>query len=381
MGWGRHAWQAFVTRTGWTAPTRTEVATVGKAALAASLAWLLAVAVTDIPDPVLAPLAALICVRVSANASVRTALQRSAAVVLGVLVALGVGDAVGLNALTVGLLTAASLAVALLLLRLPRQAANQMPVTVLVVLAALSANHASYGWERAFNTVIGAGVGAAVSLALPASRVKDARQTIQRLGTTLGDVLRTVSAGLREPWTTKQTTEWRRKARAARDRLVTDAKDAVGNGREAAQWNVRDRRHVAELGGYEDFLPRLESTAIGVSSIARGLDDDAHDVAGGELPPIIAMSAVLGALGDLVGTVTGRVLGQGTEAEAERAFEQVRLKREQCARAASRRAQGALAADEEPAPTDNPTLQWMSYAALLVQVDRIVEDLRAPLPP
>lgn len=374
------AWQAFVDRTGWTAPTKTEFATVAKAALAASLAWAVAAAVTDIPDPVLAPLAALITVRVSAHASVRIALQRTAAVVLGVLVAVAIGDAIGLNALTVGLLTGVSLGIALLLLRLPRNAANQMPVTVLVVIAALASRKDSAGLERALNTVLGAGVGVSVSLLLPASRVKDARQTIERLGLALGDVLDTMSAGLREPWTTNQTTEWRRKAHATRDRVVANAKDAVGNGREAATWSIRDRRHVVELGRYEDALPRLERTAIGVSSISRGLDDDTHAVLDAELPPMIAMSSLLGGLADLVRAVTSSIIGHGSADDVERAVEELRVLREPCAQAASRRARGALAPEDMTA-VDRPTLEWMSYAALLVQTDRIVEDLRAPLPP
>ncbi|MBV8236792.1 MAG: FUSC family protein, partial [Acidimicrobiia bacterium] len=148
----RQAWTALVHRTGWTPPTRAEVATVAKAAVAAAVAWALAVAVTGVSDPVLAPLAALICVRVSADASVRVALQRSAAVVLGVLLAVAIGDAIGLNALTVGLLTGASLAIALLVLRLQRQAANQVPVSALVVMAALASHHGTEAWQRAVDT-------------------------------------------------------------------------------------------------------------------------------------------------------------------------------------------------------------------------------------
>jgi len=364
----RRAWRTFVDRTGWTAPTKTEVATVMKAALAASLAWAIADSVTDVPDPVLAPLVALICVRVSVHASVRHAVQRSAAVVLGVLVALAVGDAIGLNAITVGLLVGVSLAVAQLLLRLPRQAANQVPVSVLVVLAALATTHHAQGLDRAANTAIGAAVGALVSIGLPSSRLKSARQTFERLGSTLGEALEAMGDGLREPWTTKQTTEWRTKAHAARDRLVRDAEDAIGNGREAARWNIRDRRHVDELGRYEDVFPRFERTAIGVSSIARGLDDDAHRAPGRELPPMHAMSSLLVALGQLVRAVAGQVLGAGDEQAVQHAFTDVELSREPCARAASRRALGVVA--------DPAAVAWMTYAALLVQIDRIVDDLR-----
>jgi hypothetical protein len=294
-------------------------------------------------------------------------------------VAVAIGDAIGLNTITVGLLTGASRAVALLVLRLPRNAANQVPVSVLVVMAALASTGGAYGWERALSTIIGAGIGVAISLALPASRVKDARQTLERLGATLSEILEAMSAGVSAPWTPSQTSDWRRKARVARDRLVHDAKDAVGSGREAAEWNVRDRGHIAELSRYAEVLPRLERTAIGVSVISRGLDDDAHAV-DGERPAMRAMSSLLAGLGRLVGAVVGDVLGQGAPADEARALEEGRLRREACAPAASRRARGALS-DHAVEAHETGALQWMTYAALLVQVDRIIEDLSGPLPP
>lgn len=372
----RRAWRAFVDRTGWTAPTKTEVATIGKAALAASLAWIVATAAGDTPDPVLAPLTAIIVVRVSTHATVWIAIQRSFAVVLGILVALAIGDAIGLSALTVGLLTGGSLVVAQLVLRLPRQAANQVPVSVLVVMAALATSRGSYGWDRALNAVIGAGVGAVVSLALPASRLKDARQTIERLGSALGGVLEAMGKGVREPWTSKQTAEWRRKAHAARDRLVSNAKDAIGTGRESAQWNIRDRPHTEELTRYEKALPRLERAAIGVSSLGRGLDDEAHAVVGRELPAMQAMSLLLIALGQFVRTFAGDVLSGGHGDGVDAALEEVERRREPCARAASRRALGALGEDGG-ASVDAQAVEWLGYAALLVQIDRIVDDLNA----
>jgi uncharacterized membrane protein YccC len=243
----------------------------------------------------------------------------------------------------------------------------------------LASTEGTYGWERALSTVIGAVVGIVVSLVLPASRVKDARQTLERLGTALGDNLEAMSTGLSDRWTAAQTGDWRRKARVARDRLVHDAKDAVGSGREAAQWNVRDRSHIEELGRYEEALPRLERTAIGVSVISRGLDDDAHTV-DGELPPMGAMSSLLAALAGLIRVVVRDVLGQATSGDVPLALEEVRLRRESCAQAASRRALGALS-DDPVEQHEHRAVQWMTYAALLVQVDRIIEDLSGPLPP
>ena len=253
----------------WTTPTSTEIATVAKSGLAAGLAWWIATLVTDAPDPVLAPLTALVVVQVSVRASFFAAIQRTAAVVLGVFLALAIGDALGLNGVTVGLLVAATLGVAQLVLRLPAAAARQVPISGLVVLAAVTSDPASLGRERALDTVLGATVGLVVSLVLPASRLVDARQTLDRLAVSLGDVLDAMGAGLQQAWSADQTAEWRRLARTTRDRLVRQASEAVGNGRESARWNVRDRRHIAALGRYEEVMPRLERTAIGVSVISR----------------------------------------------------------------------------------------------------------------
>jgi uncharacterized membrane protein YgaE (UPF0421/DUF939 family) len=368
-------WQALAARVAWTPPSRAEVAAVARAALAASLAWMLAVAVTDVDAPILAPLAAIISVRVSVHASVRSAIERSAAVVAGVLVALALGSAIGLSALTVGLLTGGSLGVALLLLRLPRPAATQVPVSALAVMASIGAGEEAYALSRTLETVLGAAVGVAVSLALPASRVDEARETLRRLATSVGDELDMMSVGLAANWSTEQTAEWRRTARITRQRLVTETTEAVGQGREAAHWNVRDRSHIAELVRYEQVLPRLERTAIGVWAISRGLEDHAQ-LTGGEHVPMPDMAALLASLGGLVRVFASVVLGEHPAGGVLAAVEDVLLRRAPCAAVAHHQ----VAADV-PAP-DRPSspAEWMSYTALLVQVDRIVEDLRQPLP-
>jgi uncharacterized membrane protein YgaE (UPF0421/DUF939 family) len=362
----------------WTRPTSTEFGTVAKSGLAAGLSWWIARAVSDVPDPVLAPLTAVVVVQVSVRASVRTALQRSAAVVLGVLLALAIGDALELNGLTVALLVAVSLGVAQLVLRLPPSAARQVPISGLVVLSAVAASPESSGGRRAVDTVLGAAVGVAVSLVLPASRLVDARQTVERLTASLGGVLETMGSGLQQRWSTDQTGDWRRTARTVRDRLVGQATEAVGNGREAARWNVRDRRHVEVLGRYEDVMPRLERTAIGVSVISRGLDDHAR-LSGTTHRAMPAMGALLVALGGAVRALVQDMLGESEAAHLAGSLAEVRVRRELCVQGASRRARSAIEHDEA-LDGDELEGEWLSYAALLVQVDRIVGDLSAPLP-
>src|SRR5262245_4715809 len=170
------SWRRIADAVTWSPPSLSDLGGVVRAGIAAGLAWWLATLVTDESSPVLASLTAVVVVQVSVAGSVRTALQRSAAVVLGVLVALAIGDALSLNALVVALLVLVSLGVAELLLRLPRAAARQVPVSVLVVLSAVSLSPEASAWLRAVDTVLGAVVGVLVSLALPASRVGPARE-------------------------------------------------------------------------------------------------------------------------------------------------------------------------------------------------------------
>ena len=135
---------------------------------------------------------------------------------------------------------------------------------------------------------------------------------MRRLATVIGDELDAMGDGLCATWSTSQTAEWRHTARLTRQRLVEQMTEAVGNGREAAQWNIRDRPHAAELGLYEDVMPRLERTAIGVWAIARGLEDHAQ-LTGGEHRPMEAMGALLAALGNLVRVFAAEVLGDHPE--------------------------------------------------------------------
>ena len=348
-----------------------------KSGLAAGLSWWIAGVVTGVPDPVLAPLTAIVVVQVSVRSSVRKAIERSVAVVLGVLLALAIGDALAWNALTVAILVTVSLGVAELVLRLPASAARQVPISGLVVLTTASLSPESSAWRRAVDTVIGAAVGVIVSVVLPASRLVDARQTLERLATSLGDVLETMGSGLQQPWSTDQTAEWRRTARTARERLVRQASEAVGNSRETAQWNVRDRRHVDVLGKYEEIMPRLERTAIGVSVISRGLDDHAR-LGGAAHPAMPAMGSLFVALADAVRATIGTVMGAADDDSVARSLAEVRTRRTACLRGAFRRARLALDHGESGDPQVEG--EWLGYAALLVQVDRIIGDLGAAQP-
>jgi hypothetical protein len=387
MGWrpfrrvGRRVgalWHRVAKAVSWTPPTSTELGTVAKSGVAAGLAWAISNKVTGVPDPVLAALTALVVVQVSVRASIVTALQRSGAVVLGVFLALVIGDALALNGFTVALFVAVCLGLAQLVLRLPRASAQQLPISGLVVLSAVAATSTSSGWRRSLDTLIGAAVGVIISLSLPASRLVDSRQTLDRLAASLGDLLDSMGGGLQQPWSTAETEGWRSRARAVRERMVAQADEAVGQGRDVARWNVRDRGHREELGRFEEVMPRLERTAIGVSVISRGLDDHAR-LTGTEHPAMRSMGILLVALADAVRALVRHVVHDAPEAEVVTALNVVRAQRNRCVQGAARRARMALEHDHE-ADAEQLEGEWLGYAAILVQVERIVGDLSAPLP-
>jgi hypothetical protein len=91
------------------------------------------------------------------------------------------------------------------------------------------------------------------------------------------------------------------------------------------------------------------------------------------------MGALMIALANAVRVVSHEVLGDSEDADVTRALEKVKVKRDRCAQGAARRARLALEHDEA-FDSDQLEGEWLGYAALLVQVDRIVGDLSAPLP-
>jgi uncharacterized membrane protein YgaE (UPF0421/DUF939 family) len=372
----RAVWRRRTSSLDWTPPTSTEIGVVAKSAIAAGVAWIAAQAISDASAPVLAPLTAVVVVQVSVRASVRAGLERSAAVVAGVLLAVAVGDALPLNAVTVALVVGASLGVAQLVVRLPPAAARQVPISFLVVLTAIEANDDTSSWQRVADTAVGALIGVVVAFVLPASRVVDARQTLDRLSEHLAALLDEMGDGLQHDVTAEQTAAWRIEARTIRERMVVQAIEAVGNSREASQWNVRDRRRLPELARYEAALPRFERTAIGVSVIARGLDDHAAIFESGH-DAMPSLGALLRSLADLVRAVRSQVLHGAADVDVAAASAQVVDRRQRCVFAAQRRA--GLAQNDTPDP--RAETEWLNYTAMLVQVDRIVVDLHAPLPP
>jgi hypothetical protein len=91
-----------------------------------------------------------------------------------------------------------------------------------------------------------------------------------------------------------------------------------------------------------------------------------------------AMGALFVALAAAVRVYAQNVLGNADDAAVASAFEEVGVRRQRPAQGAYRRAKIALEHDDAPGGPEER--EWLGFAAMLVQVDRIVADLREPLP-
>ena len=125
-------------------------------------------------------------------------------------------------------------------------------------------------------------------------------------------------------------------------------------------------------------MPRLERTAIGVSVISRGLDDHSR-IAG-------TTHRAMPAMGALLDPARGSSASDGdwrahhVAGNRRRRFARGRPNaRHACKLAAFRRARLAIEHGDDVGD-ELAEGEWLNYAALLVQVDRIVADLSAPLP-
>ena len=90
------------------------------------------------------------------------------------------------------------------------------------------------------------------------------------------------------------------------------------------------------------------------------------------------MGSVLVAVAGTVRAVVEAVLGNVPQDGLARQLEEVRRRRQQCAHDAAQLARTAR--DGGGGPDTVTDAEWLGYAALLVQVDRIVADLSTPLP-
>jgi uncharacterized membrane protein YgaE (UPF0421/DUF939 family) len=227
-------------------PERYACVQAGKAGTAAVVSWLIAADVLGLPQPFLAPYAAIYLVEVTVYRSVRSSVQQIAAVAGGVLLA-GVAHALLPVTVGVGVVTA----LGFLLGRWPRLGPNGtwIAVTALLVLTFGTAGDELLLADRLLETALGAVVGTLVNAVLwpPTFRTRAGRAT-ERAGAELAGLLADMGATLRGAEPPGGAGDWIERAVRSRDTLseVTELTGLSEENQKLAPRRTTDPRETAE---------------------------------------------------------------------------------------------------------------------------------------
>jgi uncharacterized membrane protein YccC len=240
------------------------VKTVG----AAVIAWVLAVSVFGLPQPFLAPWAALLTVHATVYRTFTRGLQQVAAAVLGVLLAVGAGAVLGVNAASLGVMLL--LAMAAGATRALRDESTTAAATALVVLLTGYSGDGSLLVARLSDTVIGIAVGLLVNLLVwPPLRDRAAARQVDVIDDHLGALLSDIARGMREGRDAADAETWIERSREL-DHEIAHAWAVFRQARESGRLNLR-RAAAARLDASHELvalLARLEQAVADTRSMA-----------------------------------------------------------------------------------------------------------------
>jgi uncharacterized membrane protein YccC len=235
---------------------------------AAVAAWALAVSVFDLPQPFLAPWAALLTVHATVYRSLAHGIQQVGAAVLGVVLAVAVGSAFGANAGSLAL--ALLVALALGTTRLLRDESTTAATTALVVLVTGYSGDANVVTGRLLDTAIGIAVGLLVNLLVwPPLRDRTAARQVDIIDDRLGELLADMARGIRAGGEAIDTDGWIERTRSL-DRDVADAWAVFRQARESGRLNLRRGAGARVQASHElvPLLARLEQAIADTRSMA-----------------------------------------------------------------------------------------------------------------
>lgn len=340
-------------------PSRLPFLQVIKTSLAVVVAWVAAFAILGQAVPTFAAIAALLVVQPSVNQSFARGLERSAGVVLGVILAYVVGLVLGHRFTWIVLV---AIVLALLLawtLRLTPTSSTQVPISAMLVLVVGTVTP-GYAFDRIVETVIGAVVALAVNaLIVPPVLLGPAHLALGRLARDLGTSLDDLAGALESPTAAADLESMLLRARDLRTRQAAAAA-AVKAGGESLTLNPRAARQRRILEADRILLATLSNLVHRVVAMTRSVRDNYE-------PGLVADPVVA-----------------GIAEELRRAAHDVRLLvREREEEASQEAVDVAPVTDELPALTAPLSVMrpdpehWILIGSLLEDLRRIREELVA----
>lgn len=254
----------------------TEGIQVVKTVIAAVVAWVIAARVFGLPQPFLAPWAALLVVHATVYRSFSRGAKQIAATVVGVILAWAAGNTLGLDYLALSVMLLAALLVGQL--RWMKEEGTTAAATALIVLTTGYSDENQVLIARLYDTAIGVGVGVLVNAAVwPPLRDHTAARAIEAVGRRVGDLLARIAEEFADSCTEECVEAWIERSQEL-DVEVDEAWAMVRQARESGRLNPRkDSRAVREPGAFGEILDRTEQALAEVRSMARTLEHSIHD--------------------------------------------------------------------------------------------------------
>ncbi|WP_104177672.1 aromatic acid exporter family protein [Cryobacterium sp. Y50] len=251
--------------------TRLPVLQVVKIAVAVALAWIVSQLLLPNELPIFAAIAALLVVQPSVNQTLGRAIERTAGVIGGVIIASTIGFFLGQSSWVVLGTIVVSILVAWAL-RLSPVSASQIPISAMLVLA-LGATTPGYALDRIFETFIGAGIALIINaLIVPPVLIAPARDAVGLLAREVADTFVRIAQALRAPQSPVDLMELMIKARLLRPMLVK-AEKAIAQAEESLMLNPRKAKLRLALDADHEMTGRLPTLVTRAIGMTRALHD------------------------------------------------------------------------------------------------------------
>lgn len=236
----------------------------------AVFAYLLACLLPGSSQPVLAPLTAILVVQATRYQTVRSAVQRVASVVAGVVVALGFTSAVGFTWWSLGLVIAVGLVIGSVL-RLGDHIL-EVPISAMLILAMGSGSAAT---GRVVDTLAGAAAGLVGGMIFLRVRTQPAEDAIGDFSRRIACLLEEMASGLTGGAGADQTGTWLTRARSLTSE-VQQVGETLGEAEDSLRLTPSALRSDRTTVPLRNGLEALELAAVTIRGLTRSLTDDAR---------------------------------------------------------------------------------------------------------
>ena len=255
--WLRSGW--FRLRGGWLQILQT--------ALAASVAWFLAVFLLGLNQPTFAPIAAVISLGVAVGDRGRRALELTIGVAFGVALATLLVSSLGIGAVQAGVLVVVAMVLAVFFGR-GDLGVNEAAISAMIIMITFVASNSNFTpVDRFLEALIGGGTALLVNAILPVNPERMVENAAHPVFDESVFVLEEVATAL-ETGDVERAQHAYVKAREI-DARVSGLKEALAAGRDTAQLAPTRRRSLKHLDLYSGAADQIDLTVRDVRSVAR----------------------------------------------------------------------------------------------------------------